>query len=123
MEANDVKNLMEAYASVYSQPEEEILSEDPVQDYRDMKRNKENAAGERGPELSHSAKPAGSAKTTSKARSREFEHKEEVETDLFDYILEYLVAEGFADTNESALAIMVLFLHQSKGEQMNLNMV
>ena len=28
------------------------------------------------------------------------------ETDLFDYLLEYLVAEGFADTNESALAIM-----------------
>ena len=30
--------------------------------------------------------------------------KEEI--DLFDYILEHLVAEGFADTNESALAIM-----------------
>ena len=28
------------------------------------------------------------------------------ETDLFDYILEYLVAEGFADTNENALMIM-----------------
>ena len=32
--------------------------------------------------------------------------KVEEETDLFDYLLEYLVAEGFADTNESALAIM-----------------
>jgi hypothetical protein len=30
--------------------------------------------------------------------------KEEV--DLFDYILEHLVAEGYADTNEAALAIM-----------------
>jgi hypothetical protein len=29
------------------------------------------------------------------------------ETDLFDTILEYLVAEGYADTNESALVIMV----------------
>ena len=28
------------------------------------------------------------------------------ETDLFDTILEHLVAEGYADTNESALAIM-----------------
>lgn len=28
------------------------------------------------------------------------------ETDLFDYLLEYLVAEGYADTNEAALAIM-----------------
>ena len=32
--------------------------------------------------------------------------KEEVETDLFDYLLEYLVAEGYADTNQAALAIM-----------------
>jgi hypothetical protein len=32
--------------------------------------------------------------------------KEEVETDLFDYILEHLVTEGYADTNEAALAIM-----------------
>ena len=28
------------------------------------------------------------------------------EVDLFDYLLEYLVAEGYADTNEAALAIM-----------------
>ena len=28
------------------------------------------------------------------------------ETDLFDTILEYLVSEGYADTNESALVIM-----------------
>jgi len=34
------------------------------------------------------------------------ESVEEVQTDLFDYILEYLVAEGFADTNDNALAIM-----------------
>jgi len=27
-------------------------------------------------------------------------------TDLFDYLLEYLVAEGYADTNKAALAIM-----------------
>lgn len=40
---------------------EEIISEDPVQDFRDMKRAKENAAGMRGPELSHSPKLGGSA--------------------------------------------------------------
>ena len=32
--------------------------------------------------------------------------KEEFEGDLFDYILEHLVAEGYADTNKAALAIM-----------------
>jgi|688.fasta_scaffold98332_4 hypothetical protein len=28
-------------------------------------------------------------------------------TDLFDYFIEYLISEGYADTNEAALAIMV----------------
>ena len=160
MEAKLVKDLMEAYASVYAQPEEVIvesdcecedeekteketpemngkkkgnkekekedemkegyISEDPVQDYRDMKRAKENAAGMRGPELSHSTKSTGggSAKQKPQPRSREFSHggssqprsrefaREEVKTDLFDVILEYLVAEGYADTNQSALVIM-----------------
>ena len=32
--------------------------------------------------------------------------KEEVQPDVFDTILEYLVAEGYADTNKAALAIM-----------------
>ena len=32
--------------------------------------------------------------------------REKVEPDLFDAILEHLVSEGYADTNESALAIM-----------------
>jgi hypothetical protein len=31
---------------------------------------------------------------------------EQVEVDLFDYILEHLIAEGYADTNEAAIAIM-----------------
>jgi len=56
---------------------EEIISEDPVQDFRDMKRAKENAAGMRGPELSHSAKPAGFAKQKPQKpepRSKEFSH-------------------------------------------------
>jgi len=55
---------------------ESILSEDPVQDYRDMMRAKENAAGLRGPELSHSVKPAGSASgkvISDNPRGREFE--------------------------------------------------
>jgi hypothetical protein len=31
---------------------------------------------------------------------------EEFDGDIFDYLLEYLVAEGYADTNEAAIAIM-----------------
>jgi len=53
-----------------------ILVEDPVQDYRDMKRSQENAAGMRGPELSYSSKGTpkpGSATQKLQPRSREFE--------------------------------------------------
>jgi hypothetical protein len=39
-------------------------------------------------------------------RPEEKKMKEEVKTDLFDYLLEYLVAEGYADNNKAALAIM-----------------
>ena len=159
MEAKQVRDLMEAYASVYSQPEQEVISEDPIQDYRDRKRASENAGGARGPELSHGGpskvKPQpGSATTKPQPRSREFAREDlqqtvekgldaaaknpvikaigkviapvgkgrgtvtkaeqerkikrnvKEESDLFDFILEYLVAEGYADTNQSALVIM-----------------
>lgn len=53
---------------------EEIITEDPIQDYRDMQRAKQNAAGMRGPELSHSAQSAGSAVQKPQPRSREFSH-------------------------------------------------
>jgi uncharacterized protein YoaH (UPF0181 family) len=68
----------EAIAAVKNKEyNEEFVTEDPVQDFRDMRRSKENAAGMRGPELSHSAKPAGSAKQKPQKpepRSREFSH-------------------------------------------------
>ena len=44
--------------------------------------------------------------------------------DLFDYLLEYLVAEGYADTNKAALAIMANMSEewkQSIVEQMTVN--
>jgi len=53
---------------------EEIITEDPVQDYRDMQRAKQNAAGMRGPELSHSTSSGGSAAQKPQPRSREFSH-------------------------------------------------
>ena len=65
-------------ANMSEEWKESILSEEPVQDFRDMMRSKENAAGMRGPELTHSAKPAGSAAGStakkSQPRSREFSH-------------------------------------------------
>lgn len=50
-----------------------ILSEEPVQDYRDMVRAKQNASGMRGPELSQGSKPTGgTAAQNPQPRSREF---------------------------------------------------
>jgi hypothetical protein len=49
-------------------------------------------------------KPAKTS--TSSAPMRDEPLWEEPEMDLFDYILEYLIAEGYADTNENALVIM-----------------
>jgi len=64
----------EAIAAVKNKEyNEEFVTEDPVQDFRDMRRAKENAAGLRGSELSNSARPAGSAAQKPQPRSREFE--------------------------------------------------
>jgi hypothetical protein len=38
--------------------------------------------------------------------NREKQQLNREEVDLFDYLLEYLVAEGYADTNDAAIAIM-----------------
>jgi len=45
--------------------------------------------------------------------------KEDYELDLFDYLLEYLVAEGYADTNKSALAIMANMSEEWKQSILN----
>ena len=49
--------------------------------------------------------PAGSGRKTPTATSKDYRPVKE-DIDLFDYLLEYLVAEGYADTNQDALVIM-----------------
>ena len=74
----DTEEAAEAImANMSEEWRQSILVEDPVQDYRDMKRSQENAAGTRGPELSHSSKgpkSPGSApqRTKPQPRGREF---------------------------------------------------
>ena len=64
-------------ANMSEEWKQSILSEDPVQDYRDMRRSAENKRGDRGPELSHSVVSKGTPKPGSASigkgpRSREF---------------------------------------------------
>jgi hypothetical protein len=49
--------------------------------------------------------PAGPGRRTPTATSKDYRPVKE-DIDLFDYLLEYLVAEGYADTNQDALVIM-----------------
>jgi hypothetical protein len=120
MESKEIKSLMEAYASVYAQQEEEQLDEaglpyGPVgKGFKKLPAGKKRAAMmKRADQLRTQAmkddgdggkgSPRGKMGEINAAltnpRLRE-------ETDLFDYILEHLVVEGYADTNEAALAIM-----------------
>ena len=47
--------------------------------------------------------------------SPEEKKQQKEETDLFDYVLDYLVSEGYADTNENALVIMVNMSEEWRG--------
>ena len=95
MGTNNLKGLMEAYQQVNA-PQKEI----------------EEAIDPKGAKRQDAAKDK--KKIDVFAYDRKIGRKnippapknEEVETDLFDYILEHLVAEGYADTNEAAIAIM-----------------
>jgi len=132
MEAKEIKGLMEAYASIYSpqvidESECECEEDEKEEDEKSMemkgkKKNKkkelanEDLQQKVGQALDAAAKnpvikaigkviaPVGKGRGTVTKAEQERKIKEEV--DLFDYLLEYLVAEGYADTNKAALAIM-----------------
>ena len=118
MRDQEIIGLQEAYLQVYAQPQEEVEQLD------------ENRAAMRNPEAYEEGERRGQSRRRRAindphtginspafgefmrkqmgggAKPKEKEQKEEVEIDIFDYLLEYLVAEGYADTNKAALAIM-----------------
>jgi hypothetical protein len=91
MESKEVKGLMEAYYSIYEGKEEPEMEE-----------------GEEKEEEEHKGKKKEKKEKEEKEKKEEENDEEEMKesADLFDYILEHLVAEGYADTNQAALAIM-----------------
>ena len=86
MRDQEIIGLWEAYNQVYEQETGRGPRISDTYDMRDAEGGPTGGRTIRGPKIKNTIR------------------KEE--TDLFDYLLEYLVAEGFADTNESALAIM-----------------
>lgn len=111
MEANQIKDLMEAYASVYAQPEEEeVLDEDlqgnvKVALEKGAEFMKKNPVGRA---VGAVLQPVGKGRGTVTKAEQESKVKGNVkeEADIFDVILEYLITEGYADTNQAALVIM-----------------
>lgn len=141
MEAKQIKDLMEAYASVYTQSEEEFIEEDL---HGTVKAGLEKGAefmkkNPVGRAVGAVLKPVGKGRGTVTKREQKskikdnvkedfenwvnslveegydlseytwddmYEIYEDYEPDIFDIILEHLVAEGYADTNENALVIM-----------------
>ena len=106
MREQEVRELYEAYLQVH-QPQEEVehLDEnvqDAVKGALEKGANfmKTNPVGKA---VSKIIAPVGGGRKTPTATSGGY-RKEEI--DLFDTILEHLVSEGYADTNESALVIM-----------------
>jgi hypothetical protein len=106
MREQEVRELYEAYMQVH-QPQEEVEQldenvQDAVKGALEKGANfmKTNPVGKA---VSKIIAPVGGGRKTPTATSGGY-RKEEI--DLFDAILEHLVAEGYADTNESALAIM-----------------
>lgn len=106
MEAKQVADMMEAYASIYEKSEERVIDEGlqgAVEKGLD--------AAAKNPVIKAIGKaiaPVGKGRKTPTKTSGGYRPvvKEGVESDLFDVILEYLVSEGYADTNKNALVIM-----------------
>ncbi len=92
MKAKEVREIMEAYASMYSQVKEKL----------DEVKVATTTQNDRIPNFETEKK----AKQVPGLRVNKPSSPVEEEVDLFDYLLEYLVAEGYADTNKAALAIM-----------------
>ena len=102
MNSQEYRNLQEAYLNVY---ENEQLDEMP---YRVVTKN------DGGEEVYVGGKYTTRKTARTKANKEDekvggYRHsvrKVEEETDIFDYVMEYLISEGYAETPEAALAIM-----------------
>lgn len=118
MKDKEVKELWEAYQHVH-QLDEAMSSYDRNRKRAAQRAAERNAARDRGQtgnvpgvgyvsprrERETYTDESGQERHKSGARMPKKEDQKE-SFDLFDYLLEYLVAEGYADTNKAALAIM-----------------
>ena len=112
------KALMEAFNAVYNNMEV-LEEEDSIAAMRERaaKRRKQrygNQGGGRDDFKSNAQKAQ-----EREERMKKFLNKEEFDT--FDIVLEYLVSEGFAETNENAIAIMANMSEEWKQDIMEIS--
>jgi hypothetical protein len=112
MRQQEVRELYEAYMQVHRVQEEvEVVDEareanrDP-EGYEERQRTSQSSRQRRMNDPNTGINSPAFHAFMAQQMGGKKKKKVDEETDLFDTILEYLVAEGYADTNESALVIM-----------------
>ena len=110
MNSQDFRSLQEAYSQVYELDE---ISDRKVAAVGKRREKDVSKAFDNYADVSE--KPGGTQKlATDISKLNRFKNLEKKRDrrinkesyDLFDYIMEYLITEGYADTNENALVIM-----------------
>ena len=116
MNSQELRALQEAYSQVYELDEGrntslQALSRESEQRKADKKRGRPEAEVERDSRLMMGRFRPGASQDERAEGGREVlkargKVPKKGGKDMFEHILEHLVAEGYADTNEAALAIM-----------------
>jgi hypothetical protein len=116
MDAKEIRNLQEAYNQVYQLDEGRrtslsALSRESQQREADEKRGRpETKAETHGRLMLGKFSPSASKEERAEGGRERLRDRGKVPQkggkDMFEHILEHLVAEGYADTNKAALAIM-----------------
>jgi hypothetical protein len=99
MESKEILGMMSAYSSIYEKKEEPEMEEGE-------KEESEKDEGGKHKEGKHKKGKEEKGEKVTEKEDEEDEKEMKESADLFDAILEHLVAEGYADTNKAALAIM-----------------
>lgn len=108
MRDQEIIDLWEAYSSIYSQSKEKEVINENLDENLQTSVEKGIKAAAKNPVIKAIGKviaPVGKGRQTPTATSGGYRPVKE-DVDTFDIVLEYLVSEGFAETNENALAIM-----------------
>ena len=102
MNYKDLRNIQETYNAMYS---EEVVDEDVAGMVDKATKAGQNLLKKVGVKINRTARPTATPSTTTSNTMRQNQSSME-EVDVFDIVKGHLMSEGYADTEEAALAIM-----------------